>query len=166
MTINLDFKRAVDTKNIRLARIMLKDSLIIDPTFEEFNELLNYAEQELPDLYDEHDGTKFSFDRSYWNKDVLNDQMVELVYNFSKERVDFLKKLCRHIYADRIVDKNMENTNQSESQPLISKKKIGTAMIVGGTVIAIVGVATSEIIVTTSGVAIAVAGGVIYYLNK
>ena len=52
MTINLDFKRAVDTKNIRLARIMLKDSLIIDPTFEEFNELLNYAEQELPYLYD------------------------------------------------------------------------------------------------------------------
>ena len=150
MTINLDFKRAVDTKNIRLARIMLKDSLIIDPTFEEFNELLNYAEQELPYLYDEHDGTKFNFDSSHWNK----------------ERVDFLKKLCRHIYADRIVDIKMRNKHQPESQPLISKKQVGTAMIVGGTVVAIVGVATAEILVTTSGVAIAAAGGVIYYLNK
>ena len=166
MTINLDFKRAVDTKNIRLARIMLKDSLIIDPTFEEFNELLNYAEQELPYLYDEHDGTKFNFDSSHWNKDVLNDQMVDLVYNFSKERVDFLKKLCRHIYADRIVDIKMRNKHQPESQPLISKKQVGTAMIVGGTVVAIVGVATAEILVTTSGVSIAAAGGVIYYLNK
>lgn len=39
-------------------------------------------------------------------------------------------------------------------------------MIVGGTVVAVVGVATAEILVTTSGVAIAAAGGVIYYLNK
>lgn len=164
MAISPDFKNAVDSKNVRLTRIMLKDSMVIDPTFREFDELLRYAENVLPDLYDEHDGEHFTNDISLWTKDLLNDQMVNVVYNFSKDRISFLKKLCRYIYTDRVETKERE-VFVNEHKPL-SKKQVGTGMVAGGAVVAIVGAVTSYSVVAVTGVTIAIAGGIVYYKNK
>ena len=49
------FKRAVDTKNLLGVRIMLKDGLLVDPTFELAKANLEYAKK-LDDLFVPHDG--------------------------------------------------------------------------------------------------------------
>lgn len=181
MDISPDFKNAVDKKNIRLTRIMLKDSLVIDPTYKEFNALLKYAENNLFNLYDEHDGEKFNNNIASWNKDYLNEQMVNVVYNFSKERISFLRSICKYIYADNL-DIKEEKKCIEHCIASNSKKQIGIGIVALGVAIAIAGavtshntidasilhnsdVTTSHNIFTVAGVVVAVVGGAIYFFN-
>ena len=101
--INEDFKNAVMSKDIDSVRIMLKDSLLLDPTGKLFNELFSLANTSLSNnLLEKHDGENFVLDKSKWTKDYLNEEMVKLIYNFSPERIDLLKSMCKEIYADYI----------------------------------------------------------------
>lgn len=168
MAVSVEFKKDVDSKNVRSVRIMLKDSMIIDPTFKEFDERIRYAETKLPDLYDDHDGENFSHDLSKWNKDYMNEQMVNLIHNFSKERIEFLKKLCRHIYADKVESIERERF-VAEHQSRMTKEdwqKAGIGMSVGGAGVTVVAVCTSHPIIAAVGVATAVAGSAVYFSNK
>lgn len=164
MAVNADFKKAVDDKKMRLVRIMLKDSMVLDPTFREFNALIDYAEKNLPALYEEHDGEIFQSDISAWNKDVLNGQMVHVVDNFSKERLAFLRQICKHIYVQRI--QAIEREITEEQRQRLRKRKIATGMMVGGAVVAVAGAVAVEPIIAAAGVTIAVVGGVAYYKNR
>lgn len=127
--VSKEFKDAVNQKDTLLARIMLNDSLIIDPTFQEFDELIGYAEKRLDDLYDKHDGEVFSNDISKWTKSLIDEQTGKCIQNFSKERISFLKKLCSYIYADRIeekntVERNNDNNILKEFKDAVNQKKI------------------------------------------
>ena len=54
MSLTNAFYEAVQTGNVRRVRIMMQDSLLIDPTFNEFEEMEKAASL-LNGLYDEHD---------------------------------------------------------------------------------------------------------------
>ena len=57
----------------------------------------------MKNLYDEHDGEKLKLDADSWNTDYMDSQMVRAKFsNFSKERVDLLKRMVRYIYKDKI----------------------------------------------------------------
>ena len=62
--IDRDFKNAVEINDIDLVRMMLKDSLMIDPTGTFFDELFNYAQDRLGnELLEKHDGENFIYDK-------------------------------------------------------------------------------------------------------
>ena len=48
--ISNEYRSTVNSKNILRTRIMLKDSMILDPTFSQFNEMLAYARQIIPEV--------------------------------------------------------------------------------------------------------------------
>lgn len=107
--IDRDFKNAVEINDIDLVRMMLKDSLMIDPTGTFFDELFNYAQDRLGnELLEKHDGENFIYDKNLWNKDFFNQEMIKLIDNFSLERISFLKEVCKFIYADYIKSKQNE----------------------------------------------------------
>lgn len=83
-------------------RICLADDLLVDPTGKGFDILEKYAMKTMKNLYDEHDGEKLKLDTDSWNVDYLDRQMVVVIRNFSKERVDLLKRMVRYIYKDKI----------------------------------------------------------------
>ena len=114
MPVTTDFINAVRDKNVRRVRIMMKDSLIRDPSFAEFEEMSREAEKGLGTrtLYDRHDGENFSLNKSDWNKTYMNNQLVDLMSNFSRERLNHLKTVCSFIYADEI--QNMKQRNREE----------------------------------------------------
>jgi hypothetical protein len=114
MPVTTDFTNAVRDKNVRRVRIMMKDSLIRDPSFAEFEEMSREAEKGLGTrtLYDRHDGENFSLNKSDWNKTYMNNQLVDLMSNFSRERLNHLKTVCSFIYADEI--QNMKQRNREE----------------------------------------------------
>lgn len=114
MPVTSDFKNAVHDKNVRKVRIMMKDSLIRDPSFVEFDEMSREAEKGLGSktLYDRHDGESFNSNKSDWNKIYMNNQMVDLMSNFSRERLNHLKAVCSFIYADEI--QNMKQRNRED----------------------------------------------------
>ena len=58
MALTNAFKEAVNSGNIRRIRIMMKNSLLVDPTFREFKEMENAAAS-VQGLYDIHDERKF-----------------------------------------------------------------------------------------------------------
>jgi len=96
MAITDVFKSAVSTGDIRGIRIMMKDSLLVDTTFDEFNKMNNLA-RNVNGLYEAHDGRDINKDISAWNDGYMNKLMVQVVGNFSHERVDHLMQVVRHL---------------------------------------------------------------------
>lgn len=100
--VSQEFRSAVSSKNLLLTRIMLKDSLVGDPTFLQFDEMLEYAQKMMPDLFCPFEGDALENDTSKWTKQQMNLELVELVNNFSSERVAHLKKVVKTVMADEI----------------------------------------------------------------
>ena len=166
MNISQDFVSAVEKNDLLMVRIMLKDSMVVDPTLAEFHTLLSFAEENMCDLYDAHDGESFTQNASQWTKDYMDEQMVKVVGNFSKERIELLKSICKHLYSrqvEKIIGERMEET---EAKAPIARKHIGVGVTAAGVITAAVGIAISKPLVIGIGVAAAVAGGIFIATDK
>lgn len=105
MAITKAFIDAVKAQNIRKIRIMMEDSLLVDLTFEEYKEMEKLSAN-VPGLYDEHDGKEFKMDPNDWDDSYMNKLMVQVVNNFSHERLNHLMKVVRYLRPI-----NKKNTN-------------------------------------------------------
>lgn len=97
MAVTNAFRSEVASGNVTGIRIMMKDSLLIDPTFTEFTEMEQHARY-VNGLYDTHDGREINeHDQSAWSDDYMNKIMVQVVGNFSHERINHLKNVVKHL---------------------------------------------------------------------
>lgn len=96
MAITDTFRKAVAAGDITSLRIMMKDSLLVDPTFAEFEEM-DSAARSVSGLFDPHDGRELNCAEASWNDDYMNKLMVQVVGNFSRERLEHLKNVVRHL---------------------------------------------------------------------
>lgn len=96
MALTNVFYEAVRSGNVRRVRIMMQDSLLVDPTFTEFN-AMEKAASSMAGLYDEHDGKEFIEDHKLWNDDYMDKVMVKVLSNFSHERIAHLKEVVRYL---------------------------------------------------------------------
>jgi len=96
MALTNSFYEAVKDGNVRRVRIMMKDSLLVDPTFTDFNNMIKTASS-MTGLYDAHDGREFIFDEKQWTDDYMDKLMVQVVSNFSHERINHLKDVVRYL---------------------------------------------------------------------
>jgi hypothetical protein len=94
------FLIAIQNKDIRLIRIMMKDSMLVDPTFNEFNRMTQRV-KDIPGMYDDHDGREFENDKSKWDDDYVAREMVRVVSNFSHERLKHLKEVVRYLHPPK-----------------------------------------------------------------
>ncbi|HAT4307397.1 TPA: hypothetical protein I9080_001180 [Clostridium perfringens] len=187
MALTNAFNEAVNSNNVRRVRIMMKDSLLIDLKFNLFKEMDSVASK-MRGLYQEHDGRAFNLDKSTWNKDYMNKLMVQVVSNFSHERVNHLKDVVRYlnpickndeeVIRSRDINNHRTKSNTSsrniqnkiltyEEQKALDKKKgtyRGTKIAAGALVGALVGgTAASLASLTIVGGAVtgAVVGGTV-----
>lgn len=167
MAITKEFVEAVESGKLLRVRIMLKDILLIDPTATKFEEMESYANSKIDNLYDKHDGQKLNYDVTCWDEDYLNEQMVKVVNNFSKERVELLKGMVRYIYRDKVQKiRSEESASHYQEKPVITQKHIGTGVAVAGAALAIAGICTSHTILTIGGVAAAAVGVALIVADK
>jgi len=96
MAVTSSFYEAVAAGNLLRVRIMMKDSLLLDPTFRTFHDM-EAAASGMPGLYEEHDGRAFNMDKSQWTDDYMNDVKVQVISNFSRERVEHLQDVIRYL---------------------------------------------------------------------
>lgn len=96
MALTNAFYEAVKEEDVSLVRIMMKDSLLVDPTFVELSEM-EKAASVMNNLYDKYDGKELVEDKKQWNDDYMNEMLVELLFNFSHERIEHLKKIVHHL---------------------------------------------------------------------
>ena len=116
MALTNAFYEAVQAGNVRRIRIMMKDSLLVDPTFAEFN-AMEKAASSMAGLYDEHDGKELIEDRSLWNDDYMDKVMVKVLSNFSHERIDHLKEVVRYLrpVAKTVAPQREQTSHQTYS---------------------------------------------------
>lgn len=119
--VSPEFKSAVADKNLLRTRIMLKDSFVIDPTFMQLSEMLSYAKMNLPNLMVSYDGDYLEEDSSKWTSEIMNEELVQLVTNFSDIRISHLKKVVSKVLAKEaevIKRKRLaQNAQNSRSAP-------------------------------------------------
>lgn len=115
MALTNAFNESVSSGNVRRVRISLKDSMLNDPTFSEFTEM-NNAAGSLSGLYDAHDGREFNRDKSAWNDSYMNDLMVQVMGNFSHERVDHLKDVVRQLRPVATRSQTVQSSGRSFSE--------------------------------------------------
>jgi hypothetical protein len=130
MAITNAFREAVDNNNIMSVRIMMKDSLLVDPTFAEFNERSRLASS-VSGLYDTHDGREFNDEKLAWDDDYLSKLMVQVVGNFSEERLAHLQEVVRHLHPALVTEEraasstpkresNGDSRSQQQTRPRLS----------------------------------------------
>ena len=122
--VSPEFKAAVADKNLLRTRIMLKDSFVLDPTFVQLSEMLSYARANLPDLMVTYDGDYLEEESSKWTAETMNEELVQLVTNFSDIRIIHLKKVVSKVLSKeaeaikrkRLVQ-NAQNNRVAQSPP-------------------------------------------------
>ena len=117
MAVTDSFLEEVSEGDVLGIRIMMKDSLLLDPSFKDFEEREKLA-KDVIGLYDEHDGAELDYYKSNWSEDYMNMLMVEVVGNFSHERIDHLKQLVSFLfpYEDKKpINKEVEKSNINKS---------------------------------------------------
>ena len=109
MAVTQEFKQAVLQNNNLKTKIMLKDSLLVDTSFNQFDEMLRYAESRLMDFWvkDEKDDEILSDDPQEF--DAI---LAGLVNNFSRKRVNHLRKMISTMYP-RKVEKRSSSSKES-----------------------------------------------------
>jgi hypothetical protein len=183
MALTSAFKEAVSTGNVRRVRIMMKDSMLNDPTFSEFNAMKNAA-QDLSGLYDTHDGRSLNYDKNTWDDSYMNELMVQIVGNFSHERVEHLQAVVkylrptrsqsieRHPNRERVADSETTNGKTYTQSPNHEKHKYHAqennfdrgSKIIGGAIIGAVAGGTIAAVASASvigGVAIGAVAGTV-----
>ena len=110
MALTKAFFEAVDTGNIRRVRIMMKNSLLVDQSFAEFTEM-EKASESMNGLYDLHDGRELINDKSKWNDDYMDKIMVQVVSNFSHERLTHLKEVIQYLNPVTSTSKRVTSTH-------------------------------------------------------
>ena len=158
MALTNEFIDAVANNKKTRVRIMLKDIMLVDPSMRQFNEMLSYAESNIDNLYDEHDGENLNGNSVTWTEDYMNQQMVSVVSNFSRERVNTLKKIVEFLYGNK-VEGTKETFPRTTATTSSSKSGLTEQQIAGG-IVAVAGVGVLIGGIVGSNVPIAVVGGV------
>lgn len=114
--VSPEFNKAVSERNLLLTRIMLKDSFVLDPTFAQFEEMLDYAKPYFPDLFDPFDGGILEDDSSKWDEALMNKELVQLVSNFSEIRVEHLKSVVAKVLEAEAAQARFRNSEQYSQQ--------------------------------------------------
>lgn len=156
MAITSEFRNTVENgKKIRV-RIILKDSMLVDPTLKQFDEMLEFAKENMQDLFDEQDEEILKYDCSEWNETYLNNQMVKVVNNFSQERINLLRDMIKYIYRDK-ADK-IKSDRSVQNNMGVTRKQVGVGITTVGAVAAVAGVCAHQSILIAGGVVAAAVG--------
>lgn len=119
--LSQEFKATVSDKNLLRTRIMLKDSFVVDPTFVQLDEMLSHARVYLPGLFVPFDGECLENDEAKWNDNVMNEELVQLVTNFSETRINHLKKVVSKVLKPEIEKIRRKRIEQSARPPISSQ---------------------------------------------
>ena len=155
MALTEAFYEAVKNGNLLRVRIMMKDSLLVDPSFRQFEEM-EKAASSMKDLYQNHDGRKFETDKNLWNDEYMNTLMVQVISNFSRERIKHLKDVVSYLRPTKKTGPSSDETKRSgakwdyEEQKRRDQEK-GNIRIVKVSVAATVGAVAGGVISTVAG---------------
>ena len=100
-----EFKMNVAKGDLNLVRSSLINYFIVDNTFKQFDEALDYAKLSMNVIEKNGDPT-FDEDSDNWDEKYFDRQLTALLFNFSEERIKHLKDV-RNVLEQRKVVKTV-----------------------------------------------------------
>jgi hypothetical protein len=135
------FINAVQIKNIVRVRLALSNELMLDPRGKTFKEMLQYAESNLPLLYQDDDGKIYDNDSAKWNENFLYDLKNDLDLNFSKEKLSLYEIVAKHVLKDKAdkleKEEVFKNKTVTRKSFVNNKKFVYSGITITGAVLAI-----------------------------
>ena len=92
------FKEELRKNNILKIRLMMKNSLLYDPSFKTFNEMEKLAEEYKVNIWQDSSCEDFIKQKQSWTMDDVNYELTAIVSDFTKERIVYLKDLIANVY--------------------------------------------------------------------
>jgi hypothetical protein len=80
----------------------------------------NIASNRVRGLYDHYDGRELVWDESTWNDDYMNKLMVQVVGNFSSERLTHLKEVICKLHPITVRPQTQTSASCSSNSQSIS----------------------------------------------
>lgn len=135
------FIDAVQTGKLVRVRLSISNELMLDPRGKTFTEMLQYAESNLPLLYQDDDGKIYDDDSSKWNKDFLYDLKNDLDLNFSREKLAIYEVVTKHVLknkADKLEKEEVIKIKTVTRKSFVNNKKfVYSGITITGAVLAI-----------------------------
>ncbi|MBR5656203.1 MAG: hypothetical protein IKW98_05915 [Prevotella sp.] len=159
------FLDAVYEQDLMSVRLFLSNELIIDPRGRTFDEMLLYAEKNLPNLYEDCD-TSFSviYDSSKWDQQYLNEVKNELDVHFSQNLLNHYKDVVLYVLkekADCITEQEQfgkEQDNSNVNHTVRNNIACGT-LLVGGAALSVTGLYLTKYLMVKAGAVCLLTGG-------
>ena len=169
------FITAVNAGDVVSVRLMLSNELMLDPRGKSFDEMLFFAEKQLPNHYEADNQKYYDIPSDKWNEEFLFSLKNDLDENFSKDKVHLYKKVAMVVLKDKAEnlyqeevkkgnDISIKLTSSANSKHEESSNKTAKTVIVGGAALTIAGLCLSKVALTSIGI-LGVMGGIVLY-NK
>lgn len=179
MTLSSEFSKAVNERNINGIRTQIYTSFTVSPKSNEGEEMVKYAEKNIGNaLYKEQDNQKLDLNVANWTEEYYKQLLKDLMFNFSRERMNLLRKVRNHLFAGKNVNSNRskasEGNNTSKYSVRFQKttnnrnnsinyKQTGMVVAGVGGVLLLSGLVAKSFVVGAVGGAVLVAGGIILF---
>ncbi len=115
-----EVKKSADVGDVKDLKYTFVDSLDVDPTFEEYLDDYNYCASK--GLFERHkDLTPFTDRKADWNDDYWEKIKRDLLKNFSRERLDHMRKVALVVNAEKVARLQKERQTAAQSvEPKVS----------------------------------------------
>lgn len=170
--MDITFKKYVEEQNVKQVRRDLVYALLIDPRGKDFGEMLKFAKERMPNLFEENKEANYTVpETDLWDNHFLFIVKTDLLENFSIEKLAFYQAVIEKVGKAKAEQLNAEekesivrSTVQSQSKSKKVVKLIPATVTTGGAVLTIVGICLGKTLLTLLGGAVLV-GGVMLILN-
>ncbi len=113
-----EVKKSADAGDVKDLKYIFVDSLEVDPTFEEYLDDYNYCAGK--NLFERHkDLTPFTDRKADWNYDYWEKIKSDLLKNFSRERLDHMRKVALVVNAEKVA--RLQKERQTAAQTVKAK---------------------------------------------
>lgn len=98
MAVSSTFKSAVAARDLLKIRLLMTNELLIDPTFQSFDEMQREVNGMAGLLYVPFDRGALDTDENHWDDHYLGLQQAKLVSNFCPERIAHVQAIIRKLH--------------------------------------------------------------------
>lgn len=120
-----EVKKFADAGDVKSLKYIFVDCLDVDPTFEKYLDDYNYCAKK--GLFEPHKNLNdFSNRQADWNDNYWQILKRDLLKNFSRERLDHMRKVAPVVFADKVARLQRERQQQTQqpAPPPISKPPV------------------------------------------
>ena len=123
-----DVKKVADAGDVKRLKYIFVDSLDVDPTFEQYLDDYNYCVKK--GMFEPHKNLNAFTDRQAdWDDNYWQILKRDLLKNFSRERLDHMRKVALVVLADKVARLRQERQQQTRqtaappiSQPIVQQR--------------------------------------------